>query len=160
MSDEKELQNPDPSYEDLVKGPARSIAEKPIIYRPSLKNITGSLSSAMLLGQINYWWFSMKEKPFYKFHAPCQHELYREGDSWQEELNFTRSELERAMKNIATKVSPKKADEYRRAYIKDINGKMVLAPVDRIVLYWKDINNVTWYEVNQELLSFHLIKQN
>ncbi len=43
----------------------------------------------LLRGQLDYW-FSKKPKGFYKFLEPCNHPLYRAGDSWTEELGISR----------------------------------------------------------------------
>jgi len=73
-----------------------------IIYRPRLNQITGSVLSSILLHQIIYWAYKSNNL-FYKFKEPCNHKLYKPGDSWTEELGFTRWENETALKKIEEK---------------------------------------------------------
>ena len=61
-----------------------------LIYRPTLRNICKSLSSTILLAQIMHRAKQSKANKFYKFKMPCDHIKYREGDSWCEELNFSK----------------------------------------------------------------------
>ena len=63
-----------------------------IPYRKELNEITGGVTATILLQQIIYW-HGKAGGDFYKFIAPCNHEKYREGDSWTEELGFTRKEF-------------------------------------------------------------------
>jgi len=109
-----------------------------VIYRPKLNQITGSVLGTIFLQQVLYWWKKSGGKPFYKFNGACEHELYKPGDSWQEELGFSRSELETARKSVALK--RKKGEELGEA----------------LVYYWNDINRKTWYSVNEELLESKL----
>ena len=55
-----------------------------ILYRKELNDITGGVTSTILLQQISYWWVKSGRKPFYKFIEPCGHERYKQGDSWVE----------------------------------------------------------------------------
>lgn len=135
----------------------RMLAERAILYRPRLKLLTNNINAAILLSQINYWWFERKQTVFYKFAAPCGHRLYKPGDSWQEELAFTRTELETALKHIGSKIRPNvDTAELRDVYGSLYDGTGELPPVERIVLYWRDSDNVTWYELNTELQEAHL----
>ncbi len=110
-----------------------------ISYHPQWRQITGSVLSAILLGQINYWWKHNGRRPFYKFAAPCGHPLYREGDSWQEELGFSRTEFENALEKIAVKVN------------RGTNKTDLLK--EHLVFYWTDQNRVTYYELNTNLYN-------
>lgn len=132
---------------------ARILAERAILYRPRLKLLTGNINAAILLSQVNYWWFERQQTAFYKFAAPCNHKLYKTGDSWREELGFTRTELETALKYIGTKThNPEERDALRA----EVPAGDALLPVSRIVLYWRDSDNVTWYELNTSLQDAHL----
>lgn len=71
-----------------------------IPYRKELNLITGGVTATILLQQIIYWYSNNGNKPFYKFIEPCQHEKYIAGDSWCEELGFSRKELLTAMKKL------------------------------------------------------------
>lgn len=71
-----------------------------IIYRKELNAITGSVTATILLQQIIYRFVNNGNKPFYKFIEPCGHEKYTKGDSWCEELGFTRKEFLTAIKKL------------------------------------------------------------
>lgn len=114
-----------------------------ITYRPRWNQLTGSLTATILLQQMLYWWYKSGRKPFYKFFAPCKHRAYREGDSWQEELGFTKHELETAIKKIAKKVTT--------------GVSKTEALKNHLVIYWTDRNRMTWYQVNEEFLRQKLV---
>ena len=67
-----------------------------IKYQPELKSFFGSSESALIFQKLEYW--SPKyPNGFWKFHEPCtRHPQYRKGDSWQEELGFSRRVFLRA----------------------------------------------------------------
>ncbi len=113
-----------------------------ISYRPQLNKITKSVVGSILLSQIVYWWQKSERRPFYKFAAPCKHNLYREGDSWQEELGFTRYELQTALKGIAKKIT-------KGVSLKESEKKY-------LVIYWTDKNRLTWYKLNEVVFSSHI----
>lgn len=115
-----------------------------IVYRKSLKQITNSVTATILLQQIIHR-FKSKER-IYKFKAPCDHERYRPGDSWTEELGFSVKEFDTALKKIGTKL------------IKGLQKKNVLGgwEPNAIVVYWTDRSRVTWYELNRPLLNAYL----
>lgn len=125
-----------------------------IAYRPSFRRIADSALSAILLGRIWHWWKQKGGKSFYKFKEPCDHKLYVEGDSWTEELGFSRSEFDTAIKKISTKVTRgmKKAEAMDW---KDENGEM--RPPQYIVLSWTDSSRVTWYWVNELLFQGYVL---
>jgi hypothetical protein len=110
-----------------------------IPYRPQYTAIAGSVTAALLLQQITYWWYKSKRRPFYKFKEACDHGSYRAGDSWCEELGFTRAMFDGALKKLAVKIKTgmKKSDELSR----------------NIVIYWTDSSHRTWYQVNEILLG-------
>lgn len=107
-------------------------------YRPWLNKITGNPLSSIFLQQIIYWWLKVERRPFYKFQAPCNHRRYKEGDSWQEELGFSRSQLDAALKPIATKI--KQGQSKKKALS------------NSIILYWTDGDRVTWWQLNEPVL--------
>jgi hypothetical protein len=112
---------------------------RPILYYPLLNQITGHALASILLQQILYWRQRQEGKPFYKFAAPCQHPAYRPGDSWQEELGFSRTEFETARRRLGKKVS---------------RGKSKKAiQVNHLVSYWTDSQHLTWYDLNEVLLA-------
>ena len=111
-----------------------------IIYRPELKKITGSINSAILLNQIIYWYYNKKGDgvPFYKFREPCDHDRYEDGDSWCEELGFSKAEFNTAIKKIGYKEN----SEYNQ-----------LKKEEALVWYQKKAYGITYYEINEELLA-------
>lgn len=70
-----------------------------IPYRKELNKITGCVTSSILLSQLLYWW-KKSGGEFYKFKEPCKHEKYTEGDSWCEELGYTRKQFDTAFKKL------------------------------------------------------------
>lgn len=68
-----------------------------IKYYPEFKRVFGSDKAAIIFERLEYW--SQKyEAGFWKFFEPCKHPLYRQGDSWEEEIGFSRK--------VFTKVFP------------------------------------------------------
>lgn len=127
----------------------RTLAEnrKGVFYHTSLRDVTGSVNSAILMHQFEYWF----EKPnfrfgFFKFMAPCDKPQYKKGDSWTEELNFTVDEFQSAISKICQPY--KSINDIKRAYAsKDIfKGKFYASYRDRI-------NHLTFYIRNDELVN-------
>jgi len=112
--------------------------ERGIVYRPRFRQFTGSTNGAILLQQIWFWFCRSKYDPFYKFLEPCTNELYREGDSWTEELGWSADEFRTAISKIGKKVTTGES----KAQIYD----------ESIVIYWRDNNGVTWFDMN--LINF------
>jgi hypothetical protein len=108
-----------------------SEGQRMISYRPSWNEITGSVNATIFLQQVLYRWEGTRS-PFYKFSGPCKHRFYRPGDSWQEELGFSRRELETARKKVG------------------VVTRGELSPV-AFVSYWYDISRRTWYALNETL---------
>lgn len=119
-----------------------------ITYRPRLNEITGRVTATILLQQVLFRAQQIDYQPFYKFRAPCSHALYREGDSWTEELGFTVREFDTALGTIGTKV--RKGNNKSEA----LEG----TSVQNLVIYWTDANRVTWYLLNVGLLEQMLEK--
>jgi len=110
-----------------------------IPYRPQYAQIAGSVTGALLLQQIWYRWYYNKGQAFYKFKEPCAHKLYVPGDSWTEEMGFSVSEFETAIKKIGVKVT---RGTSRKALLEQERPPLVL--------YWTDASRLTWYELNAE----------
>jgi hypothetical protein len=120
-----------------------SIREVKVPYRPRLNTVVGRVTATILLQQIVYHWENKGGKPFYKFRAECSHDLYVAGDSWTEELNFTPSEFDTAIRTIGTKI--KAGDSKGEAF----SGEDIC----NLVIYWTDSGRVTWYDLNVELFD-------
>lgn len=116
-----------------------------IPYRKSLRPITGSVTATILLQQMMFRGIGSDglKIVFYKFKSPCDHRLYKKGDSWTEEIGFSAREFNTALKKIGTKIKTgmSKADV--------MNG----TTPDCLIAYWTGRDRVTRYEVNVDLLS-------
>lgn len=144
---------------------AKLIADdrRAISYRPRFARLTGSVLAAILLQQMIYRWDANESKQFFKFKEPCKNKDYRQGDSWCEELGFTRYEFDGALKLIATKIvkgiSKTIAMEWslaRSVDFPDDDPGFVAAmelSIQHLIIYWTDSNRRTWYWVNSDLLD-------
>ncbi len=118
-----------------------------IPYRKSLRKLTGSVTSAILLQQVVHRFKVNGYQPFYKFKSECTHSMYTPGDSWLEELQYGPKEFVNALGKIATKATKKEMET---------NGKSSLMDgqtVDKVVIFWTDQSRLTWYWVNMGLLA-------
>ena len=120
-----------------------------IPYRKSLNPITGSINSTILLTQILYWWNIKKEKAFYKYKLPIipqredesdesyqeRSKWYREGDSWSEDLDFSREEFDKALLHIA----------HNRTDEKFVPSSKY--PIQPFIEYWTTRDRLTFYNV-------------
>jgi len=118
-----------------------------VVYRKSLRPIGQSIKGTILLGQFIYWWNKMEKQgktAFYKFKEPCNHSLYKKGESWCEELGFTRFEFETALSKIGFNRPKKKKGD----------------PLEKKAIIWynTDQNRVTWYKLNKDALKLALRK--
>jgi len=100
-----------------------------ILYRKELNSVTKSVTATILLQQLIYWFEHSNYKPFYKFIEPCSNALYKKGDSWTEELGFSKKEFSTAYKKLET--------------LKIVSKKI-------------DISRVTYYSVDIKVLSMYL----
>lgn len=132
---------PAEEYQKTLKGLLDEEKNK-ITYRPSFTGITGGTLSAILLQQIYHWW-SRYDEPFYKYRLPCDAPDYRPGDSWCEELGFTEYEFDKALKDIAQRVS----------------RKIKKNPAS-LVWYWVTIDRHTYYEINFRAFNAALVLRN
>jgi len=116
-------------------------ARRVILYRPHINEVVRHVAATLLLQQIYFRWIRNGSKPFYKFRAPCGHDRYRLGDSWEEELSLGSSAFVTARKKIATKIT------------KGVSKTAVLAGegLKSLVIYWTDSNRMTWYQINAPL---------
>jgi len=115
-----------------------------ILYRPILAKITGRVTAAILLQQVIQYASGKGYRPFYKYRAPCpQADVYREGDSWLERLQFSPAEFDCARRTIGTKIT--KGMSKRKA--------LMGTEIKNLVIYWTDSERVTWYLLNVHLLE-------
>lgn len=116
------------SLTDLIAG---GLGDNVLIYRKDLNAITGGVIGSIMLGQLIYWAAKNDYKPFYKFIQPCGHALYKEGDSWAEELGIDDKTISRNFK---------KFEELG------------------ILTRKTDLNRLTWHTINKEILD-ELLKE-
>ncbi len=115
---------------DIIK--VLSEDRKLITYRPSLRVIGQSVTGTILFQQILYWWEKSGRKPFYKFKEPCGHYAYKEGDSWSEELGFSKKEVTTALSKISFKKTQGNKDEKH----------------EKPIEFWVTPDRRTFYQVN------------
>lgn len=101
-----------------------------IPYRPWIAKIIWVIP-AILLQQITYRSWNWK---FYKFTEPSKHELYREWDSWCEELWMKVDMFTDNLKKIGYKLW---------------KTKNIIKKEDALVIYYTDSNRVTRYELQE-----------
>jgi len=89
-----------------MKNHLLAISRRSIPYLPDLRPITGSVTATILMQQLDYW-FSQKPEGFYKFLSPCNHEQYKQGDSWEEEIGFSTDEFRTAFDRIGVRHTSK-----------------------------------------------------
>ncbi len=138
----------------------------PIVYHALLATVIGSITSTILLRQIVYWHGKMG-KHFFKYRKPCDES--KPGDSWCEELGFSPSEFDGALKRIGTKLAkgkngepaPTIEDVFEVETLPDAEpGETILAYLKRIqksgvlkhlVAYWTTQDRQTYYAFNEPL---------
>lgn len=103
-------------------------------------------NAADFLASVTYWYLVMG-KPFYKFNKRPEAEtpLYREGDSWLEELGVGRTAFYRARGTVATK----------NITGSDYNSLLDSTDTQTLVIYWttdQDGTRLTWYDLRLDLL--------
>lgn len=121
--------------------------QKVLKYCPKLNRVTGSVTASILMCQLEYWFQKTNDQPFYKFLEPCEDVCYKTGDSWTEELGFSRFEFRTAFSKIGM-VYPSKT-----AYLKSkdpFQGKLYLSYRDRI-------KKRTYYVRNTQAVSAVLL---
>ena len=122
-----------------------SITRNIIPYIKELRPIAGSIMAVILWQQLDYW-FSKSPKHFYKFLSPPQtdHEKYRIGDSWTEELGFSEKEFRNAFDKIGARHISKGAfNSTENPFIKD--GKEMF-----FCSYHDKIKRMTFYFRNHK----------
>ncbi|WP_069998577.1 hypothetical protein [Cellulosilyticum sp. I15G10I2] len=116
---------------------------KHLKYYPELNQVTGSVNATIVLLQLEYWFEKCKGNKFYKFLECCEHEKYRQGDSWTEELGFTKNEFRTAFAKIG------KAYKSKRAF----NESQDIFEGKYYASYYDRIKGLTYYIRNNEALE-------
>jgi hypothetical protein len=119
--------------------------KKLIIYRKELNKLTGSITATILLQQLIFHSSNKKYKPFYKFIEPCNNELYRIGDSWTEELGFTKNEFNTAYKKLEKLGVVTKKINMNRVTFYQLNrpvlGKAIMSIYEEVIIIPKPLLN-------------------
>ena len=76
---------------------------KTIPYRKELNQITGGVIQSIILSQVMYWYYQSGSKKYYKFIEPCEHNLYKKGNSWTEELGIKKDQFRDNIKKLKEK---------------------------------------------------------
>lgn len=85
-----------------------------------------NIATAIIFSQLEYW-FGIMGNPFYKFLQPCKnHELYKEGDSWIEELGIGRSAFLSNFDKIGTRLTHTEYDAIIKSGGDPFQGKFFL----------------------------------
>ena len=145
---------------DLVK--ALAIGLKAKLYFKEFNKITGGVHCSLFLGQLIYWADKNDYKPFYKFRQPCQHELYKEGDSWAEELDFEIRMIDKCIKTLKelgileTKTTIQRATFYELKIEKlnDILSQNAIYENSQNAIYKENCKNAI-YENSENAILLH-----
>jgi hypothetical protein len=86
-----------------MKNRILSITRNTIPYVGILRglDLVKSVTDCLLMQQLDYW-FAKYPDGFYKFLSPCDHALYKDGDSWTEELFLSDKEFRTAFEHLGT----------------------------------------------------------
>jgi hypothetical protein len=106
-----------------------------VAYNPVLSQKFGSTVAALAFDRLEYWAKrpTLKNRPqfhngFYKFIEPCDHPLYKEGDSFTEELGIARTTFTKAFDKFGIRYKSKTA--FLKAQDK-FHGKLYVSYHDR-----------------------------
>jgi hypothetical protein len=98
-----------------------------IKFTPEINKIIGCPRATLIFGFLEHWSTKMSEG-FYKFIEPCNHPLYRKGDSWTEELNCDSKSFAKSFQKIGVRYRSR--SEFEKAQDK-FQGKLYLSYYDR-----------------------------
>lgn len=120
-----------------------------IPYNPSLRNYFKSITACLLFQQLCYWAERAKtaDGSFYKFtKAAPNHSFYKKGDSWCEELNFSKDEFDTAKREIVMHYASR--EEWLKGRLNSNSSKSFSSYYDRqnhLVRYfanWQIIDDI------------------
>ena len=135
-----------------MKNKILAIIRDTIPYCKDLRPIAGSVTACILMQQLDYW-FAKKPNGFYKFKAPCPHPLYKEGDSWKEELGFSEDEIQTAFSKIGIAYKSKTSMMEAEYPFKDEKGTELF-----YCSFYDRESRLTWYQRNHEYADNQLDK--
>jgi len=104
-----------------------------IPYIPGLRKLTGSVTSAILMARLEYHFETIRSPCFYKFLEPPEtgHRDYRHGDSWTEELAFSKEEFRTAFDKIGTRYTSKTQYDKAKSIGSEFGDKFYCSCYDR-----------------------------
>ncbi len=121
-------------------------------YNPNLNEVTGSINASLLMDRLEHWFEVQKNKPFYKFTTPPakKHAAYKVGDSWTEQLGFTKSEFDASFLKIGIKHQSKEKFEVEQHLKKQfmVKGKEMF-----YCSYYERLTHKVYYVRNHELMK-------
>jgi hypothetical protein len=129
-----------------MKNRLLSIIKGSIPYIKELRPIAGSVTAVILWQQLDYW-FEKYPDGYYKFLSPPEsaHPSYKQGDSWEEELGFSKDEFRCAFDKIGVRHSSKTAfNKVENPFLKQ-EKEMFFAS------YQDKLKKMTFYYRNHEL---------
>ena len=112
-----------------MKNHTLGIAISAVPYYKNLNNYTGGVIASILMTQLEYWFSKMDGEKFFKFLEPCERMDYKQGDSWVEELGFSKYEFRTAFAKIGKTYKSK--NEYLSSQ-DQFEGKLYLSYHDRV----------------------------
>jgi hypothetical protein len=132
--------------ENALLSEALLTSQRCIPYIPSLKLVFLSVIAVLIFQQLEYW-FSLYADGFYKFLAPCDHAMYRTGDSWTEELVLSLYEFRSGFDKLGVRYKSKEELQKQVQNQTDIfQGKYYYSVVDIK-------QGLTYYRRNDEKIS-------
>lgn len=136
-----------------MRNRALALAARPIPYIKELREIAGSVTASILMQQLDHW-FSSYPEGFYKFLEPCENAAYKQGESWIEELGFSKEEFRNAFDKIGIRYESKRAYESaENAFTQSGEGT---AQEHYYASYHDKIRGLTFYFRNHALLDTRL----
>lgn len=111
-----------------------------------LRNYRNRITICLVWAQLEYWFFKLEGRPFYKFVAPSDNDIYKEGDSWCEELVISEKEFRRASQVLCTRYKTKTQFDAVKPFEEKFKGLPYCCYTDRRT-------GKTWYFRNHRLLD-------
>lgn len=102
-------------------------------YIPGLRQQTGSVVATILMMQLEYRFETIRSPCFYKFLEPPEigYRDYRPGDSWTEELAFSKEEFRTAFDKIGVRYTSKTQYDKAKSIGSEFGDKFYCSYFDR-----------------------------
>lgn len=139
-----------------MKNRSAANAQRTLTYFKPWRKIAGTVTATILFGRLEFW-FDKYENGFYKFLEPAPNRKeYRRGDSWVEELAFSKDEFRTAFDAIGIRYTSGTAYESAaRKFIKKVSGKKGLV-LEAEALYCSVLDrekSLTFYYRNHQFVD-------